>query len=76
MPCGARSRRTWRRRLERWAGWLAEPCQNGREAFACFNIDVDGAATRDAARLREMLAGRCRRDLAGDPAGISYRRST
>jgi uncharacterized protein YecE (DUF72 family) len=62
-----------RRRLERWAGWLAEQCQDGREAFAYFNNDVDGAATRDAARLRDMLARRCRRNPPGGAGPLTTR---
>jgi uncharacterized protein YecE (DUF72 family) len=44
-------------RLAGWADWLAEEHGAGRDVFAYFNNDVGGHAPRDAARLREMMAG-------------------
>jgi uncharacterized protein YecE (DUF72 family) len=43
------------RHLERWAGRMAAALDAGREVFAYFNNDPEGAAVRDALRLNAML---------------------
>ena len=46
------------RRLDDWAGWLAERARSGLEVFAFFNNDTGGHAPRDAVRLRSLIDGR------------------
>jgi uncharacterized protein YecE (DUF72 family) len=46
------------RRLESWAGWLADRAVDGRPVYAYFNNDTGGHAPRDAVRLRSMLHDR------------------
>ena len=43
------------RRLDNWAGWLADRFRSGSSVFAYFNNDVGGHAPRDAIRLRTRL---------------------
>ena len=56
------------RRLDDWAGWLAERAQSGLDVFAFFNNDSGGHAPRDAVRLRSLIDGRLgsARARAGD----------
>ncbi|HVZ20847.1 MAG TPA: DUF72 domain-containing protein [Vicinamibacterales bacterium] len=44
------------RRLEQWASILAERWRDGRQVYAYFNNDIDGAAVRNAETLRARLA--------------------
>jgi uncharacterized protein YecE (DUF72 family) len=46
------------RRLDQWAGWLADRAASGLEVFAYFNNDTGGHAPRDAVRLRSVIDGR------------------
>ncbi len=46
------------RRLDDWAGWLAERARQGLDVFAYFNNDTGGHAPRDAVRLRERITRR------------------
>ena len=56
------------RRLDGWAGWLAERAKSGLDVFAYFNNDTGGHAPRDAVRLRSLIHGRLgsARARAGD----------
>jgi uncharacterized protein YecE (DUF72 family) len=42
------------RTLKSWAAWRGELLQDGSDAFAYFNNDVDGHVVTDARRLRDL----------------------
>jgi uncharacterized protein YecE (DUF72 family) len=44
-------------RPDAWAEWLAARTAEGLHVFAYFNNDTGGHASRDAARLRQKIAG-------------------
>jgi uncharacterized protein YecE (DUF72 family) len=48
--------------LDDWAEWLAGRSRAGAPIYAYFNNDAGGHAPRDAARLRDAIAARLRRD--------------
>lgn len=56
-----------RRRLEKWADWLADHATGGRAVFAFFNNDSEGHAPQDAVTLRSLIHGRL--GSAGPHAG-------